>query len=564
LLTSNGYYDHGTVNTGAIVYAFDQKGNMTARNGQTYLWNEDNRLVEALVSSADPKAFLYSVFYKYDYAGRRILEYKGNSASWWDQAYSGTAQRTRHFFNGLTEEVRKVSVNTHSDTAFGLLIRADGDANHDSSFGTPTYNADRRSNVYYANQSLSRTSGATYFGTGYGLNITGRTTFSAWLRSGHTNPFIRVSVMDTSGNRRGLMYSCQSGSSFTQGNLARIRLGGTSQDFYAPGRWVRLERNLQADLAAMYPGSTLARITGVELATEGIATTIYMDDLRFSNSLTVEKNVLAGGSIGHIVRNRTIDSATYAATDQWFHYDQVGSVMAVSNASGNLQTRVHQDAFGNVLADWTTGQWAIDAASAGWHHNTKEFSDDTGLTYMYQRWYLPEVGVFTSKATIPPYAEDHYTFGLQNPLVQIDPLGTWPRDNNTLKPEMGGAGGKQLYVCIRGSFPGGPIPAGLKGNHTYFWLFGPDGAGVSCGMGNSSGGQGTTHANDRGLGFDQCFLVSSDSTTADAIFNCCQDTANSGMWFPFVNDCHNKVSRCAKGANIDLPRGKINRALLLP
>jgi RHS repeat-associated protein len=219
------------------------------------------------------------------------------------------------------------------------------------------------------------------------------------------------------------MYSCQSGSSFTQGNLARIRLGGTSQDFYAPGRWVRLERNLQADLAAMYPDSTLARITGVELATEGIATTIYMDDLRFSNSITIEKSVLAGGSIGHILRNRTIDPATYAATDKWFHYDQVGSVMAVSNSAGNLQARVHQDAFGNVLADWTTGLWKSDVDSAGWHHNTKEFNGDTGLTYMYQRWYLPETGTFLSKAPYPPMREHNYTFVRQSPALYIDPWG---------------------------------------------------------------------------------------------------------------------------------------------
>ena len=57
-------------------------------------------------------------------------------------------------------------------------------------------------------------------------------------------------------------------------------------------------------------------------------------DACLPNSIPVEKNVLSGGSIGQIVRN--VNPATYEHEDLFFHYDQVGSVMTVSDAGGHL------------------------------------------------------------------------------------------------------------------------------------------------------------------------------------------------------------------------------------
>jgi hypothetical protein len=56
-------------------------------------------------------SFDTTVSYLYDYAGRRILKRAGTAAS--------AAQRTRFFFNDLTEEIKKVFVaGAHADTAF--------------------------------------------------------------------------------------------------------------------------------------------------------------------------------------------------------------------------------------------------------------------------------------------------------------------------------------------------------------------------------------------------------------------------------------------------------------
>jgi hypothetical protein len=52
--------------------------------------------------------------------------------------------------------------------------------------------------------------------------------------------------------------------------------------------------------------------------------------------------------VGHILRNRTINASTGVKTERWFHYDQVGSVISESDASGALEQTHHQDAFGNT------------------------------------------------------------------------------------------------------------------------------------------------------------------------------------------------------------------------
>ena len=147
--------------------------------------------------------------------------------------------------------------------------------------------------------------------------------------------------------------------------------------------------------------------------------------------MTVEHNTLAPGSIGHIARHREIDVSGYEppATDRWFHYDQVGSVMVASNASGTRQATFHPDAFGNMMADWETGLWTNSyTARENWGHNTKELDGDTGLVYMFQRWYFPETGLFISVDQFQPVMTQpatfhHYQFVHQRPTSWSDPTG---------------------------------------------------------------------------------------------------------------------------------------------
>ncbi len=80
----------------------------------------------------------------------------------------------------------------------------------------------------------------------------------------------------------------------------------------------------------------------------------------------------------------------------------------------------------NRLASWDGGVWASAANRAGWGQNTKEYDAASELTYMYQRWYDPALGIFTSAAPYPPMIEHPYTFAEGNPVMRFDPRGELP------------------------------------------------------------------------------------------------------------------------------------------
>ncbi len=191
----------------------------------------------------------------------------------------------------------------------------------------------------------------------------------------------------------------------------------------ADGEWHRVQANLQDIITDLTPGVNYTYCYGLSVWTSRA----WIDDIRLSDSITVEHNTLGGGSIAHILRNRTynVSGTLPTATDRWFHYDQVGSLIAKTDSNGNsIVDTDYQDAFGNVTSGWTSGEWNDSYAGRdGWHHNTKEFGGDSGLVYMYQRWYMPELGIFVSQAPYPEDIEHQYTFAESSPVFLTDPRG---------------------------------------------------------------------------------------------------------------------------------------------
>jgi RHS repeat-associated protein len=148
---------------------------------------------------------------------------------------------------------------------------------------------------------------------------------------------------------------------------------------------------------------------------------LYLDDVRLSNALTVEHNTMGPGVVGHILRVTQTDPTTYARADRWLHYDQVGSVLSESDATGNFIQRHEQDTFGNTLASWQTG--LIGGDRTGWHHNTKEWDADIGLSYGGMRWLNPVTGTFISQSPLAPLREHQYVFAVNNPIFYFDANG---------------------------------------------------------------------------------------------------------------------------------------------
>ncbi|GBC59958.1 hypothetical protein DENIS_0900 [Desulfonema ishimotonii] len=100
-------------------------------------------------------------------------------------------------------------------------------------------------------------------------------------------------------------------------------------------------------------------------------------------------------------------------------YDQVGTLRAVADASGNAVKRIQYDSFGNVISDSDTA-FAVPFGFAGGLHDA-----DTGLVRFGYRDYDPDTGRWTAKDPILFAGRDTDLYGycLGDPVNLVDEDG---------------------------------------------------------------------------------------------------------------------------------------------
>jgi RHS repeat-associated protein len=131
----------------------------------------------------------------------------------------------------------------------------------------------------------------------------------------------------------------------------------------------------------------------------------------------------------------------------YYHADGLGSIVALSNASGRVAQAYEYDAFGR-LHD------RMNAVKQPYTFTGREWDRETGLYYYRARYYDPEIGRFTSKDPIGINGGDvnFYAYVGNNPVNYSDPYGlaSLVYDSNT---------GTLTLYDIRGSQVG-RYPAG--------------------------------------------------------------------------------------------------------
>jgi RHS repeat-associated protein len=110
---------------------------------------------------------------------------------------------------------------------------------------------------------------------------------------------------------------------------------------------------------------------------------------------------------------------TGGGSTYYLAFDQVGSLRAVADASGNVIKRINYDAFGNVIVN-TNPSFAVPLGFAGGLHDR-----DTNLVRFGFRDYDPDIGRWTAKDPIlfAGGDTDLYGYCLNDPLDKIDPHG---------------------------------------------------------------------------------------------------------------------------------------------
>jgi len=113
-----------------------------------------------------------------------------------------------------------------------------------------------------------------------------------------------------------------------------------------------------------------------------------------------------------------IDSMTSPAVTSYYHFDALGSVVALTNSSGNTVEVYEYDVYGRV------------GASDASHPNRimfigREYDKETGLYYYRARYYNPQIGRFLQTDPIGYKAGMNlYVYCRNAPLTLIDPMGT--------------------------------------------------------------------------------------------------------------------------------------------
>jgi RHS repeat-associated protein len=108
-------------------------------------------------------------------------------------------------------------------------------------------------------------------------------------------------------------------------------------------------------------------------------------------------------------------SRTSGSTTQYFHQDGLGSVVALSGATGSTDATRRYDSWGNVIA--STG----NMPQFGY---TGREPDATGLVYYRARYYDPSIGRFTQRDPIGLQGGiNQYAYVNGNPTNFTDPWG---------------------------------------------------------------------------------------------------------------------------------------------
>jgi RHS repeat-associated protein len=108
---------------------------------------------------------------------------------------------------------------------------------------------------------------------------------------------------------------------------------------------------------------------------------------------------------------------------RYFHYDGLGSVVTLTDDSGNVVARYLWDAWGNLR-----NEDALNASQNRIGYTGHRFDEETGLHHAQTRHLDPTIGRFTTQDAYlgepdDPASQNRFTYAQGNPAKYVDPTG---------------------------------------------------------------------------------------------------------------------------------------------
>jgi RHS repeat-associated protein len=143
---------------------------------------------------------------------------------------------------------------------------------------------------------------------------------------------------------------------------------------------------------------------------------------RYVSDVNLGLPVILDDGTRKYVYGRGLAYAISGSTIEVYHLDRVGTVRAITTASGSVAATYRNDDWGNV-----TGQTGSSTQPFGF---SGEPHDGTNLTYLRARYYDPTIGRFMSRDSVNLRAPsivglNRYSYANGNPVRLRDPSGRW-------------------------------------------------------------------------------------------------------------------------------------------